>query len=188
MRAAREQEQIDTWRRMKNELRWKYMPPSFSARFIDKGHKYTQDNKLTQEYVKKFDEYLIRCNALDTEGQSQIFSWFRAGLWDDLWTELLAREITKHGKAYALVQDLDAARSNSTRDTQTTKPISSQYPNRFQSQTSTPKANTKDECWEQMQGYWQGVLQTDSHNQMLQMPRIWTCDCQLRKHGQNCLS
>jgi len=29
-------------------------------------------NKLVQEYVKKFDEFLIRYNALNTEGQSQI--------------------------------------------------------------------------------------------------------------------
>jgi len=36
MRAAREQELIDTWRRMKDELKGKYVLPSFSARLMDK--------------------------------------------------------------------------------------------------------------------------------------------------------
>ena len=65
--------------------------------------------QLAQEYVKKIDEFPIRCNALNTEGQSQILSRFRDRLRDDLRTELLAREITKLEKAYTLVQDLDAA-------------------------------------------------------------------------------
>jgi len=62
--------------------------------------------------VEKFDEFLIRCNALSTEGQSQILSRFRVGLREDLQTKLLAREITELKKAYALVQDLDAAKSS----------------------------------------------------------------------------
>ena len=93
---------------MKDELKGKYVPPSFSARLMDKWHRYTQGNKSAQEYVEKFDEFLIRCNALNTEGQAQIMSRFRAGLREELRTELLAREITKLEKAYALVQDLDA--------------------------------------------------------------------------------
>jgi len=108
MCAARDQESIDTWWRMKNELRRKYVSPSFSVSPMDKWHRYTQGNKSAQEYMENFDEFLIRCNALNTEGQSQILSTFRAGLRDDLRTEFLAREITKLEKAYMLVQDLDA--------------------------------------------------------------------------------
>ena len=71
MRTTREQEPIDTWRRMKDELKGKYVPPPVSARLMDKWHWYTQGNKSAKEYVEKFDEFFIRCNTLSTEGQSQ---------------------------------------------------------------------------------------------------------------------
>ena len=73
------------------------------------------------------------------------FSRFRAGLSDDLRIKLLAPKITELEKAYTLVQDLDAAKSIfiSKSHTQTTKPNSSSYPNRFQSQTFAHWANTK---------------------------------------------
>ena len=79
------------------------------------------------------------------EGQSQILSRFRVGLREDLRTELLAREITELEKAYALVPDLDVAKSSSVSKshTQTSRPNSGSYPNCFQSQTSSHKANTK---------------------------------------------
>ena len=77
---------------------------------MEKWHRYTQGNKSAQEYVEKFDEFLIRCNAIDTEGQAQILSRFRAGPRDNLRTELLAHEVTELEKAYALVQDLDATK------------------------------------------------------------------------------
>ena len=80
---------------------------------MNKWHRYTQGNKSVQVYVEKFDEFLIRCKTINTEGQAQIMSRFRAGLRDDLRTELLAREVTELEKAYELVQDLDAAKSNS---------------------------------------------------------------------------
>jgi len=100
--------------KMKDELRKKYVPLSFSARLIDKWHRYIQGNKSAQEDMEKFDEFLIRCNALNTEGQAQIFSIFRTKLIDDLRTKLLAREITGRRKVYALVQDLDAVKYSST--------------------------------------------------------------------------
>jgi len=62
--------------------------------------------------VVKFDEFLIICNTLNTEGQAQIFSRFRAELKDDLRTELLARGVTELKTAYALVQDLNSLKSN----------------------------------------------------------------------------
>ena len=95
MRATRDQEPIDTWEKMKDELRKKYVPLSFSARFIDKWHRYIQGNKSAQEDMEKFDEFLIRCNALNTEGQAQIPSKFRDGLRGDLRTKLLARGATE---------------------------------------------------------------------------------------------
>jgi len=44
MRSARDLEPIDTWRRIKDELEGKYVPPSFSARLMDKWYRYTQGN------------------------------------------------------------------------------------------------------------------------------------------------
>ena len=119
--------------------------PSFSACLKDKWHRYTHGNKSAPKYVEKFDEFLVRCNTLSTEGKSQVLFRFRAGLRDDLRTELLARKITKFEKAYALVQDLDVTKfcSISKRHTQTIKHNSSSYLNHFQSQTSTHKENTK---------------------------------------------
>ena len=49
--------------KMKEELETKYVPPSFSARLIDNWHQHTQGNKSVREYVKKFDEYLIKCST-----------------------------------------------------------------------------------------------------------------------------
>ena len=69
---------------MKDELREKYVPPSFSACFMDEWYQYTQGNKSAKEYVTKFDEFLIRCNTLNIERHAQILSRFRAGLRGDL--------------------------------------------------------------------------------------------------------
>ena len=96
---------------MKEELDIKHVPPSFSARLMDNWHQHTQGHKSAKEYVEKFDEFLIRCNTFHKEGEA-LLSRFRAGLRDDLWTELLARGVTELEAAHALVQDLDSARTN----------------------------------------------------------------------------
>ena len=97
---------------MKDELREKYVLAPFSAYLVDEWHQYTQGNKSAKECVAKFDEFLIRCNTLTTEGQAQIFSRLRAGLRGDLLTELLVRGVTELKIAYALVRDLDFRKSN----------------------------------------------------------------------------
>jgi len=52
MRAFRLQRSIDTWDMMKDELKGKYVTPSFSDCLMDKWHQYTQGNKLTKECCK----------------------------------------------------------------------------------------------------------------------------------------
>ena len=99
---------------MKEELETKYVPPSFSARLVDNWHQHTQGNKFAKEYIEKFDEFLIRCSTLHKEGEAQILSRFRASLRDDLRTELLVRGVNELEAAYALVQDLDSARTSHT--------------------------------------------------------------------------
>ena len=68
---------------MKDELKGKYVPLSFSDRLMNKWHQYNQDNKSAKEYVAKFDEFLIRCSTFSKEGQAQILSRFRARLRED---------------------------------------------------------------------------------------------------------
>ena len=90
---------------MKDELKDKHMLPSYYARLLDRWHQFNQDNKSAKEYVAKFDEFLIKCSALNPEGKAQILSKFRARVRKDMRTELLAHRVIELEKAYALVQD-----------------------------------------------------------------------------------
>jgi len=87
---------------MKDELKGKYVSPSFSDRLIDKWHQYTQGNKSTKKYIAKFNEFLIRCCAFSKKGQAQILSRFRAGLKKTCGSALLVRRVTKFEKAYTI--------------------------------------------------------------------------------------
>ena len=64
----------------------------------------TNTLKITnlQKSVEKFDEFIIRCSTLHKVGEAQILSKIRAGLRDDLRTELLVRVIELKA-VYALV-------------------------------------------------------------------------------------
>ena len=97
---------------MKDELMGKFMPPSYYARLLDRWHQFSQGNKSVKKYVAKFDEFLIRCSAMNKKDEAQIISRFRYGLIEDLRTELFACGVTELEKAYVLVQDLDTVRSN----------------------------------------------------------------------------
>jgi len=97
---------------MEKELEIKYVPPSFNARLMDNWHQHTQGNRSAKKYVEKFDEFLIRCSTLYKGGEAQILFRFRAR--DDLRTELLAIGVNGLEAAYALVQDLDSARTTYT--------------------------------------------------------------------------
>ena len=96
MRAARDQEPIDTWRRMKDELKGKYVPPWTSG---------TDTLKATNRRRSAWKSLMSSSSdatPLTLKGKL-IMSRFRAGLREDLRTELLAREITELEIAYALV-------------------------------------------------------------------------------------
>ena len=55
---------------MKDELRDKYVPPSYYAYLLDRWHQFSQGNKSAKQYVAKFDMFLIRCSALVIEGEA----------------------------------------------------------------------------------------------------------------------
>ena len=97
---------------MNDKLSVKYVPPSYYARILVKWHQFSRGNKSAKEHIAKFDEFLIRCNVLVTESETQILFKFRGSLRKDLRTELLARGVIEPEKAYALVQDLDVITSN----------------------------------------------------------------------------
>jgi len=58
---------------MKDELKRKYVPPSFRARLMDKWHQFTQANKPVQEYVENFDEFLINAASLTLKSKIKFF-------------------------------------------------------------------------------------------------------------------
>jgi len=59
IRTFRLQQPIEIWDMMKDELKGKHVPPSFSDRLMDKWHQYNQGNKSAKEYVANFDEFFI---------------------------------------------------------------------------------------------------------------------------------
>jgi len=71
-----EHQPVETWTAMKDKLKGKYVSPSYYARLLDKWHRFSQGNKSAKEYVAKFDEFLIRCSVLSTEGETQIIFRF----------------------------------------------------------------------------------------------------------------
>ena len=95
---------------MKDELKGKYVLPYYYACLLNRRHQFSHDNKSTKEYVAKFDEFLIRCSVIGTESEAPF--QFRTGLREDQKMKLLARGVKELEMAYALVQDLDVARSN----------------------------------------------------------------------------
>nr|ABD63099.1 hypothetical protein 17.t00026 [Asparagus officinalis] len=71
---------------MADELKRKYLPPSFYHKLLD--------------------------NTIEQEAPMKVLSKFRAGLRNDLQAELFARGIDTLERAYALVQDLDEVKSH----------------------------------------------------------------------------
>jgi len=48
---------------MKEKLRLKYVPPSFSQQLLDKWNRLIQENKSATNKFAKFDEYLNWCST-----------------------------------------------------------------------------------------------------------------------------
>jgi len=80
------------------------------------------------------------------EGEAQILSRFRASVRDDLRTELLDRGVYEFETTYALIQDLDSARTNHTfkcHDYGASMSSSSLQPNRSSTQTPSYRNDIK---------------------------------------------
>jgi len=59
---------------MKEKLRLKYVPPSFSQQLLDKQNRLTQENKSVTDYIANFDEYLNQCDAIEFDSPEQNLS------------------------------------------------------------------------------------------------------------------
>ncbi|XP_028550795.1 uncharacterized protein LOC110108656 [Dendrobium catenatum] len=130
MRESRGEHPINDWRTMKHELRRKYLPPSYYPKLLDKWNRLTQGSKS----VKDYDDFLIRCNGEESATPTQILSMFRAGLREDLRTELFARGIDTLEAACSLILDLEESKTHSH-----TRQFDSR-PNPYRSSTSQPQS------------------------------------------------
>jgi len=145
LRELRGEHPIGTWRDMKTQLKQKYLLPSYYQRLLDKWNQFSQGSKSAKEYTAKFDEFPIRCSTLETETPMQVLSRFRAGLQEDLKSELFAGNADTLEKIYALVQDLDEIRSRKNQDCKASvpRPPSQSYQNRATSSSSQPQTDNK---------------------------------------------
>ncbi|XP_072987259.1 uncharacterized protein [Typha latifolia] len=112
LREIRGELPIEIWVDMKNELKRKYLPPSYYPMLLNKWNRLTQGSKSAKDYVAAFDQLLVRCSVIESETPMQILSRFRAGLCEELRSELFARNVDTLERAYSLVQDLEESRPN----------------------------------------------------------------------------
>ena len=106
-----------------------------------------------KDSCEKFDEFLIMCNTLYKEGETKILSRFRGGFRDDRQTELLVRGVNESEAAYALVQDLDSARTRHTFKSHNyrrsvSRPFSSFQHNKSSTQAPSHRDNSKGKSLE----------------------------------------
>jgi len=68
------------------------MPVSYKQCLLDQWQRLTQGNRPVSEYIKKFDQFLVRCG--EDESDDIVLSRFRSGLKDELRRELIVRDIS----------------------------------------------------------------------------------------------
>jgi len=108
----------------------------------------TQGNRLVSEYIRKFDQFLVRYG--ENESGALVLSRFRSGLKDELRRELIVRDISTLEQAIQVIQELDQFqtssfprrtdyRDNPNRNTVKFQPNPSQSQSRFGPSNSNPK-------------------------------------------------
>ena len=98
-RASKLQQPIQTWNAMKDQLKERYIPPSYFSQLLNQWYRLSQENLSVKDYVAKFDEFHIRCRDLSAESDVQIVSRFLNGLRHDLRTKLRTMENMKLERA-----------------------------------------------------------------------------------------
>jgi len=80
---------------------------------MDNWHQHTQGNKSAKEYVEKFNEFLVICNTSIRKEELKFFLDSEPTL--EMAYELnYSERVNELETAYALVQDLDSARTSHT--------------------------------------------------------------------------
>ena len=112
----------------------------------------TKGNQPVSEYIKKFDQFIIRCG--ENESNAIVLSRFRLGLKNELRHELIERDISTLEQAIQVVQELDQFqassfpkrtdyRDNPNRNTVKYQPNPSQFQSRFEPSNSNPRHEDK---------------------------------------------
>ena len=73
---------ITAWGEMREKLRRKYLPASYTQKLLDQWQTLSQGSKSVADYIAKFDEYVMRCKVV--ESPEVTLSRFRAGLHPDI--------------------------------------------------------------------------------------------------------
>ena len=102
----RHQKAIQTWDEMKLKLQEKYLSVyTNNVCLTSEWQRLTQDNRSVSEYIKKFDQFLVRCG--ENKSDTIVLSRFRSGLKDELRCELIVRNISTLEQAIQVVRELD---------------------------------------------------------------------------------
>eukprot|EP00268_Persea_americana_P024504 TRINITY_DN23914_c0_g4_i3.p1 TRINITY_DN23914_c0_g4~~TRINITY_DN23914_c0_g4_i3.p1 ORF type:complete len:415 (+),score=60.05 TRINITY_DN23914_c0_g4_i3:201-1445(+) len=117
---------IDSWERMKERLKDKYLPQSYRERLLDQRSNLRQGSMTVSEYITKFEEFNLRCDV--REDLSSLLSWFRTGLRPEIRKELIQHRVTTLAEMYEKVQDLEQY-------------VRFQFPKKVDSRNMEPRVN-----------------------------------------------
>ena len=84
---------------------------SYKQRMLHQWQRLTQDNRSVSGYIKKFDQFLVRCG--DGESDAIVLSRFRSRLKDELRRELIVTDISTIKQAIQVVHELDQFQASS---------------------------------------------------------------------------
>ena len=54
---------VESWEKMKQKLKEKYLPDSYKHCLLDKLHSLRQGSRSVQEYTTDFDDVTLRCEV-----------------------------------------------------------------------------------------------------------------------------
>ena len=74
---------------------------SYKQRLLDQWQRLTQDNRLVSKYIKKFDQFPVRCG--EEESNAIVLSRFRSGLKDELRHKLTVKDVSTLEQAIQIV-------------------------------------------------------------------------------------
>jgi len=89
-----------------SKLREKYLGWFYEQRLLDQWYILRQNNKTVSEYIDQFNEFIRRCNIVESE--AVIISRFWAGLYRDIQWKLFQWQIPNLEEAYHITRKLES--------------------------------------------------------------------------------